>query len=52
MNEKGGMNEIEFEKYVEDNLTRLYPDSADLPGKRVMLKVDSGPVGKMPRDLF
>ena len=43
MNEKAGMNEIEFEKYVEDNIIRLYPDAADLPGKRVMLKVDSGP---------
>ena len=43
MNDKGGMNEIEFEIYVEDNLIRLYPDAADLPGKRVMIEVDSGP---------
>ena len=44
MNEKRGMkNEIEFEKYVKDNLMRLYLDAADLPGKRVMIKVDSGP---------
>ena len=40
------MNEIEFEKYVQDNLMRLYPDAADLPGERVMIKVDSG-LGQM-----
>mmetsp|Transcript_19012 Transcript_19012/g.44118 ORF Transcript_19012/g.44118 Transcript_19012/m.44118 type:complete len:369 (+) Transcript_19012:629-1735(+) len=43
MNEKGGMNNEEFQKYVEKNIVRLFPDSADLPGKRVILKVDSGP---------
>ena len=43
MNEKGGMNEYKFERYVEDNLMRLYPDTADIPGKRVMIKADSGP---------
>ena len=45
-NEKGGMNDEEFEKYVITNLTRLYPDVADVPGYRVILKVDSGP-GRM-----
>ena len=43
MNEKGGMNELEFEKYMEDNLIRLYPDAADIPSMRVLLKVDSPP---------
>eukprot|EP00985_Skeletonema_marinoi_P026211 scaffold20141_cov66-Skeletonema_marinoi.AAC.1 len=43
MNEKGGMNDPEFEKYFLENIVRLYPDAADVPGKRVMLKVDSGP---------
>ncbi|KAL7490610.1 hypothetical protein ACHAWT_000174 [Skeletonema menzelii] len=43
MNEKGGMSDEEFLKYFETNLTKLYPDAEDVPGKRVMLKVDSGP---------
>ncbi len=33
MNEKGGMNDEEFLKYFETNLTKLYPDAADMPGK-------------------
>lgn len=48
MNEKGGMNDEEFLKYFTTNLTKLYPDAADVPGKRVMLKVDSGPVRLNP----
>ena len=43
MNEKGGMDEVEFEKYVMNSIVPLYPDSDDVPGKRVMIKVDSGP---------
>ena len=43
MNEKGGMDAEEFEKYVMGCLVPLYPDALDVPGKRVMLKVDSGP---------
>jgi hypothetical protein len=43
MNEKGGMDEVEFEKYVMNSIVPLYPDSDDVPGKRVMAKVDSGP---------
>ena len=43
INEKGGMNDEEFEKYFATNLTKLYPDAKDVKGKRVMLKVDSGP---------
>ena len=35
-NDKGGMNDEEFEKYVITNLTRLYPVVADVPGLRVM----------------
>ena len=37
MNERGRLNEIEFEKYVRDNLMGLYPDAAKIPGKRVMM---------------
>jgi len=43
MNEKGGMNKWEFEEYVKNSLVTLYPDAADMPGKRVLLKADSGP---------
>ena len=47
------MNDEEFEKYVITNLTHLYPDVADSPGLRVILKVsvDSGP-GRMNNRLL
>jgi hypothetical protein len=41
-NKKGGMNTPEFKKYVE-NIRHIFPDFADISGKRIMLKVDSGP---------
>jgi hypothetical protein len=41
-NEKGGMNTPEFMKYVL-NIRHIFPDRADINGKRIMLKVDSGP---------
>ena len=37
------MDEAEFEKYVKNNIIPLYPDALDIPGKRVLVKVDSGP---------
>jgi len=43
LNEKGGMNAEELNKYFNKNVLPLYPDMEDKPGKRVMLKVDSGP---------
>ena len=43
LNEKGGMDAAEFEEYLFINIVRLYPDAADIPGKRVMAKLDSGP---------
>jgi hypothetical protein len=43
LNEKGGMDAKEFEEYYMTNIVRLYPDAADVPGKRVMTKIDSGP---------
>ena len=43
MNGKGGMDEEEFAKYIECNIMRLYPDAADIPGRRVIVKLDSGP---------
>lgn len=43
MNERAGMNEVELEKYITNSILPLYPDIADSPGRRVILKVDSGP---------
>jgi hypothetical protein len=43
MNEKAGMNAIELHKYIQNSILPLYPDIEDRPGKRVQLKVDSGP---------
>jgi hypothetical protein len=43
MNEKGEMNYEEFERYINNTITPLFPDMEDTPGKRVFLKVDSGP---------
>ena len=44
-NPKGGMDLIEFEKYLMTNINRLYPDARDGKGwLRVMIiLVDSGP---------
>jgi hypothetical protein len=41
-NEKGGMNTPEFKKYVE-NIRHIFPDCANISGRRIMLKIDSGP---------
>jgi hypothetical protein len=43
MNEKAGMNAVELEKYMKNAILPLYPDIQDVPGKQVLLKVDSGP---------
>ena len=43
MNEKGGMNDEEFEWYINNTIIPLFPDMEDTTGKRVLLKVDSGP---------
>ena len=43
LNEKGGMSDKEFFKYFKNNIVTLYPDARDVPGKRVMPKVDGGP---------
>jgi len=43
MNEKGGMNSVELQKYMKTVIFPLHPDIADVPGKRVLMKVDSGP---------
>ena len=51
MNEKGGMNAIELDKYIKKAILPLFPDLADVPGKRVLLKLDSGP-GRMNLDML
>jgi hypothetical protein len=43
VNEKGGMDSVEFEKYVKNSIVPLFPHAQDEPGKRVILKVDSSP---------
>jgi hypothetical protein len=43
MNKKGGMNDEEFDKYVNNMIVPLFPDLEDVPGKRMLLKVDSSP---------
>ena len=40
---EGGMDGEEFKKHVQTNILKLHPDAADVPGKRVMIKVDGGP---------
>ena len=51
MNEKGGMTDDEFEQFIENSICPLYPDMEDTPGKRVLLKVDSGP-GRNGKELL
>lgn len=43
VNEKGGMDDAEFAKYVKNNIMPFYPDALDIPGKQVMVKVDRRP---------
>jgi hypothetical protein len=43
LNEKGGMNDEEFDKYIDNSIVPHYPDLEDMLGKRVLPKVDSGP---------
>jgi hypothetical protein len=42
-NAKGGMDDAEFFLYMKNNIFPLYPHACDEPGKRVIIKVDSGP---------
>ena len=43
MNAKGGMEDDEFFEYLLKSIIPLYPDSAPVEGKWVVLKCDSGP---------
>ena len=42
-NQTAGKDTIEFRKYLEDAIYTLYPETSDIPGKRVPLILDSGP---------
>jgi hypothetical protein len=33
MNERGGMDDNEFSKYVRNSIVALYPDAADVPAQ-------------------
>jgi hypothetical protein len=43
MNERAGMNSEELHKFMTNSVLPLYPDIEDVPGKRVIIKLDSGP---------
>ena len=50
-NEKGGMHNKEFTKYMRGAIAPLFPDALDKPGCHVLLKVNSGP-GRMNLELL
>ncbi len=41
--QEGGMNDDEFNKYIDNSIVPLFPNLEDVPSKCVLLKVDSGP---------
>ncbi len=43
LNEKGGMDKEEFEKYLLNSTISLYLEMEDWVGNRILIKVDSGP---------
>ena len=43
MNEKGGMDNVEFDEYLSRPLIPLYPGAENVKWKRVLFKLDSGP---------
>jgi hypothetical protein len=50
-NAKGGRDNEQFKEYFKTNIAPLYPDADDKAGKRVMVKVDSGP-GRLEIDFL
>ena len=50
-NAKGGMDNEQFKEYFRTNIAPLYPDAEDKVGKRVVVKVDSGP-GRLEIDFL
>jgi hypothetical protein len=41
MNGKGGMNNEEFERYIDNSIVLLFPDLEDTPGNCILLKFES-----------
>ncbi len=50
-NAKRGMDNEQFKEYFKTNIAPLYPDAEDEHGKRIMVKVDSGP-GRLEIDFL
>ena len=44
INARGGMDNVEFDEYLSNSLIPLYPGAGDVKVKRVLFKLDSGPV--------
>ena len=42
-NASAGMDNVEFKKHIKTDILELFPDAADRPGRRVMVKIDGGP---------
>ena len=51
MNEKVRVNSVELQKCIDNVILLLFPDIAEVPGKRVILKLDRGP-GRMNVEIF
>ena len=43
MNEKGSMDDDEFEIYITNSIVLLFSDAKYIPGKRFIINIDSGP---------
>jgi hypothetical protein len=43
MNEKGGMNDDEFDKHINNSIVPLFPNLKEVPSKGLLLKMDSSP---------
>ena len=48
INEKGGMDDDEFEIYITNSTVPLFSDAKDIPGKRVIIKIDTDLFEKIP----
>ena len=40
MNDKGGMGDDDFEIYILNSIIPIFPYAKDIPGKRVIIKID------------
>ena len=42
-NTKGGIDTVEFEKYLKEPICPFYIDAANVPRLRVLIIIDNGP---------